>query len=324
MRSRLFVLIALVATLATGCISLSQPFDRGKLHREIVKQADHWYTTDQVLLIPLSGVVTEGSMRSYLGEPGMLIALKDRLDVARKNKLIKAVVIRIDSPGGTITAADLIYHEIVEFKKETKLPVVAILGDTAASGGLYVAMAADEVYALPTTLTGSIGVIIQLPGIKRLSDKVGVEMRTIKSGPHKDLASMWNEMSPDERAIFQKMIDQYYARFLGTIIASRAKHGLEESKLRAIADGRVFSPEVAVGAKLIDGIKYPEAVYDRAKGLADIKDAEIISYEYPNNYRGNIYARANDAKPTADVNLINIDLGLGDQAAPHFLYMWKP
>lgn len=319
-----FFVLAFALIALTGCISLGQPSDRGQLHQEVVKKADHWYTIDQVLMIPLSGLVQEGSMRNYAGEPGMLVALKDRLDVARKNHEIKAVVLRIDSPGGTITAADLIFHEIVEFKKETKLPVIALLGDTAASGGLYIAMAADEIYALPTTLTGSIGVIIQLPGIKGLSDKIGVEMRTIKSGPHKDIASIWNDLSPEERGIFQKLIDQYYARFIATIIESRAKHGLTEQGLRALADGRVFSPEVAMGAKLIDGIKYPEDVYKEAGNKAGIRDAAIVSYEYRNNFRGNIYAKSNDVKPNSDVNLINIDLGLKDRLAPHFLYQWIP
>lgn len=325
MKTRLLSLFALAFVPAlTGCFSFGQAYDRGPLHREIVKEADHWYTIDQVLLIPLSGLVDEGSMRSIIGEPGMLVALKDRLEVARKNKMIKAVVLRIDSPGGTITAADLIYHEIEQFKKDTKLPVIALLGDTAASGGLYIAMAADEIYALPTTLTGSIGVIIQLPGIKGLSDKIGVEMRTIKSGPHKDIASIWNDLSPEERGIFQKLIDQYYARFIARIMESRGKHGLMDRELRALADGRVFNSEVAMAAKLIDGIKYPEDVYKEAGNKAGIRDAAIVSYEYRNNYRGNIYAKSSGAKPASDVNLINIDLGLKDRLAPHFLYQWIP
>lgn len=311
------------ALMLTGCLSFAQANNRGRLHQERIKKAEHWYTTDQVLMIPLSGVVNEGSMRSITGEPGMLVGLKDRLEVARKNKAIKAVVLRIDSPGGPITAADLIHHEIEQFKKDAKVPVLALLGDTAASGGLYIAMAADEIYALPTTLTGSIGVIMQLPGIRRLSDKIGLEMRTIKSGPHKDITSLWKELSPEEREIFQKMIDQYYARFLSRITDSRAKYGLNEQQLRALADGRVFSPEVAAGAKLIDGIKYPEGVFERAKEKGGIEDAEIISYEYGENYRGNVYAKSG-VNRASDVNLINIDLGLNEQLAPHFLYQWIP
>ncbi len=325
MKTRLFSLWLVCALGLTGCISLTQPFDRGKLHMEVVKQAEHWhFVPDQVLLIPLSGIVDEGSMHSYLGGEGMLVALKDRLEIAKKNKTIKAVVLRIDSPGGTITAADLIHHEIMRFKQETKLPVIALLGDTAASGGLYVAMAADEIYALPTTLTGSIGVIIELPGIKGLSNKVGVEMRVVKSGPHKDIASIWKDLSPEDRAIFQQMIDQYYARFLATIMASRGGRGLSEPKLRELADGRVFNPETALEARLIDGIKYPEDVYKTAEKKAGIADAQIVSYEYPNNYRGNIYAHTNAPNAGGDVNMIKFDLGLKDQSAPHFLYQWIP
>lgn len=328
-KSRPFSILAFSACVfaLAGCISLGDRYDRGKVHVESIKPADHWYTVDDILMIPLEGMVTEGSMRTYTGQPGMLVELKDRLDAARKNKMIKAVVLRISSPGGTVTASELIHHEIMRFKKETKLPVIAILGDEAASGGYYIATAADEIYALPTTLTGSIGVIFPLPGVKKLGDKIGVEMRVIKSGANKDIASPWNEMSAEQREILQGMIDGYFKIFLKRVTESREPRGLQPSRLRELADGRVFSPDVALKARLIDGIKYPDEVYDRAKELAKIRDARIISYEYRDTYRGHIYANASEAKPAAgNLNLINIDMGqpFGTQLAPQFLYMWIP
>ncbi|HOE97957.1 MAG TPA: signal peptide peptidase SppA [Candidatus Sumerlaeota bacterium] len=305
--------------------------DRGRLSMEVVRPAEHWMTHDQILMIPLDGLVREGDTSTYFGEVGMLVELKDRLLAAERNRRIKAIVLRIDSPGGTVTAADLIHQELERFKERTGLPVIAHLNATAASGGLYIAMAADEIYALPTTLTGSIGVIVTLPKVHKLADKIGFEMAVVKSGENKDLGSPWQPMSPAERAIFQNIIDNYYARFLDVILASRAPRGMTEEGLRALADGRVFGPETALEAKLIDGILYPDAVFDRAEELAGIADAEIITYEYPYTWRGNIYARSDspNARPPAaggDLNLIKLELGQIESllGASRFHYLWLP
>ena len=290
-----------VACLGLGaCISVA-PFgfgnNRGPVALEVIQPADHWYSFDQVLMIPLSGLVTEGSKSSLTGEPGMLVALKDRLKAAEENPRIKAVVLRIDSPGGTITAADLIFHEIMEFKERTGLPVIALMTDTAASGGLYISMAADEIYALPTTLTGSIGVIVTLPGLKGLSDKLGFEMRVIKSGAMKDAGSPWRTLSDDERKLYQDLIDRYFQQFREIILAMRKDKGLTEEKLDAIADGRVLDADTALKAGLIDGILYPREVYKVAMDAAGLSDAKVVSYEYPGVYRGHIYAQGQAAQP---------------------------
>ena len=270
-----------ITLLGQGCGSLSlfgNPNDRGRLELEVLEEADRWFTTDEVLLIPLSGIVNEGGMRTYMGQPGMLVGLKDRLEAAKQNPRLKAVVLRIDTPGGTITASDLIYQEIIRFQKEKNVPVIAMLGDMAASGGLYVAMAAQEIYALPTTVTGSIGVIITLPSFKELSDKIGFEMRVMKSGRNKDIGSPWRELTPEQREIFDNLIDGYYEKFVGRILDGRKKAGLTREGLMPIADGRIFPPDVALAAGVIDGIAYPNEVFERAKRLAGIEDARIVSY----------------------------------------------
>lgn len=333
-------LIALVAAATClglgGCISVS-PFglgdNRGEVALEVIEPADRWYTLDQVLMIPLSGLVTEGSKSSILGEPGMLVALKDRLKAAETNPRIKAVVLRIDSPGGTVTAADLIFHEIMEFKERTGLPVIALLTDTAASGGLYIAMAADEIYALPTTLTGSIGVMATLPGLKGLSDKLGFEMRIIKSGALKDAGSPWRTLSDEERQLFQNLIDRFYRQFREIILATRQDRGLTVEKLDRIADGRVLDADAALEAGLIDGILYPSQAYKAAIEAAGLRDARIVSYEYPGSYRGHIHARRQAGDPLmgnraggGDINLFKLDLGelAMHGAGAKFLYLWMP
>lgn len=340
MKRIVYGILIMACALVQGCsfslAGLGLGNDRGKVAVEVIEKADSVWTTHEVLLIPLSGTVEVGEMKGGgLGtEPGMLVGLRDRLKEAEDNDRIKAVILRIDSPGGSVTAADLIYHEILRFKekmkeKDRKVPVIALMMDVAASGGLYVAMAADEVYALPTTITGSIGVIMMLPGLEGLIGKIGVEVRVIKSGPNKDIGSMWRGMTDEEKRIFQNLINEYYQIFLKVIMDSRQPKGLTGGKLSEIADGRVLDAKTAVAAKLIDGIMYPQDVFERAKKLADIKDAKIVSYEYPYAYRGNIYARGSVPAPRAavgDTNLFKVDLGnlggLGKK--PQFMYLWMP
>jgi len=336
------------ALFALGCLGLpgctfNLPLglgdDRGKLSGEVVEKADHFWTLNEILMIPLSGLVDIGGERATLGEPGMLVGLKDQLKAAEENPQIKAVILRVDSPGGSVTASDLIYQEIKRFKEKErgfdkhKIPVLVEMIDLAASGGFYISMPADEIYALPTTITGSIGVITMLPGIKSLSDKIGLEMRVIKSGANKDAGSFWREMTPEQREIFQGLIDKDYQLFLKVILDNRQAKGLTPEKLKALADGRVFDAQTALDNHLIDGIKYPQEVFERAKQLAGIKDARLVTYEYPFAYRGNLYARAPAPEPQTrkqsgggDFNLLKLDLGaLSDLGqGPRFMYLCLP
>jgi len=339
MNKRVCLGLALFAAAAAvtlqGCVLNVPPLfgvSRGPVKLETIVEPDHFWTRDQILIIDLSGVVSidggGGWFRSR--ETGMLVELKDRLDKAKGNKNIKAVILRIDSPGGGATASDLIHHEITEFKKEKDVPVVAMMQDVAASGGLYIAMAADEIYAMPTTITGSIGVIAMLPGLEGLSHKIGLEMRVIKSGKNKDLGSPWRALTEEERQIFQTMIDSMYERFLDVILAARGGKGLTRDKLIEFADGRILEGTAAHELGLIDGILYLDQVIDRVKEKAGIKDAAVISYEYPYAYRGNIYARSPRPSPRmagtpGEVNL-HIDLGLSRWMPrdARLLYLWMP
>ncbi len=304
---------------------------RGPLRLEKIVPADHFYTLDKILIIDLVGTVTAGDGGGFFSGPGMLVTLKDRLNEAEKDPSIKAVILRLDTPGGGVTASDLIYHEILEFKKRKQIPVVAMMEDLAASGGVYIAMAADEIYALPTTLTGSIGVIMILPGFEELSEKVGIKVNVVKSGRNKDLGSPWREMSEEDREFFQAMIDDMYERFLQVVLAGRGPKGLTRDALLEFADGRILQGHTAHELGLIDGVLYTEEVIERTKQLAGLKDAAIVSYEYPGGYRGNIYARSAPPPPKmqnlfGDLNLFKIDLGLGNplRTDTRFLYMWVP
>lgn len=332
-RMGLFVLSCIFVT---GCINLPASLfggGRGPVKPEVIIPSEHFWTSDEILIIDLTGIVAiQGAQGLFgVGGPGMLVRLKDRLEAAEANPHLRAVILRIDSPGGGVTASDLIHHEIVAFRERTEIPIIAMMMDVAASGGLYIAMAADEIYALPTTITGSIGVISTLPGFAGAAEKLGIEMRVIKSGKNKDVGSPWREMSEEDRAFFQQLIDSMYERFFGIVLEARAPHGLTREKLAEFADGRVLTGLEAAELKLIDGVLYPEQVIARARELAGSEDAAIISYEYPYTYRGNIYATSGVKSPAVQLGADGLALGgLGramDRLFPsdaRLLYMWLP
>ena len=337
MRQTVASFIAIICCLVLqGCISIStvgMGRNRGHVALEMIEEPERFYTRDQVLMIPLSGMVRSGGRATLVSEPGMLIALKDRLLAAEKNHRIKAVILRIDSPGGSVTASDLIHRELLAFKERTGMPIIAHLTDTAASGGIYLAMAADEVYALPTTVTGSIGVLVMMPQMHELGRKIGFDMEVVKSGAKKDAGSPWRPLSEAERANFQRLIDGFHQRFRQVIMASRKDKGMSEEQLASIADGRVFGSEEARKAGLIDGIMYSDEVMTRAKELAGLEDAGLVSYEYMNAYRGHIYAESPRVDPllggrqgVGEINLFKLDFGelTRQSAGPEFLYLWLP
>lgn len=328
--------VTLSAVIFQGCVIIPPLFGerRGPLEVETLVPSKRYFTRDQIAVVDLTGVVDIESAGGLFrnSRPGMLVELKDRLDYAREDPSLQGLILRIDSPGGSVTASDLIYHELKKFKEERpEVPILAYMQDVAASGGLYVAMAADEIYALPTTVTGSIGVITFLPDLRGLSDKVGFGMRVIKSGENKDLGSPWREMTDGERAIFQAMIDSMYEQFISTILEGREEQGLTREALMAFADGRILTATQAKELGIIDGVAYPEEVFERARELAGSSDAAIVSYEYPySNREGNFYATSTAAKSgsglTDQVNLLNVDLGLNRlfPVETRFHYLWLP
>lgn len=165
----------------------------------------------------------------------------------RDNGSIKAIVVRIDSPGGSVAPVQEIYSELKKLEK----PVVASLGGTAASGGYYIACAADEIFANPGTLTGSIGVIMQFMKMKGLYDKVGIDQQTVKSGRFKDTGSPIRNLSPEEKELLQETIDDVHHQFVDAIFDER-KDQLTRDEVQALADGRIFSGNQALQYKLVD------------------------------------------------------------------------
>ncbi len=194
----------------------------------------------------------------------------------QKDTSICAVILRINSPGGTVAAVQEIYQQVQNLKKAKKKVVVSI-GDIAASGGYYIACAADKIVANHGSLTGSIGVIMSLPNIQGFLEKVGVRFNVIKSSEHKDIGSPFRNMSEEEKMLLQRVIDNAYHQFFNVVAENRNKIGKEE--LMKLADGRIFTGEQAKQVKLIDELGTYEDVIELTAKLANIEGEPVIVEE---------------------------------------------
>ena len=269
---------------------------------------------DKILVLDISGIIMGGETSSPLSErkkPGLLARVRESLDRARQDAQVKAVVLRINSPGGGVTASDILYHELKTFRQETGVKLVSHIMDVGASGAYYAALASDAITAQPTSVTGSIGVIMYRIDATGLMQKIGIQAEEIKSADKKGLGSPFRPVSDEERRIFQGFIDSLYGRFTGLVANERR---MAPEAVKKMADGRIFTSAEAQAGGLIDGIGYLEDAIELAKKKAGLAEATVVTYFRPGEYRTNIYS----------LSLINIDLGeLADPGAK-FLYLWWP
>jgi protease-4 len=269
---------------------------------------------DKVLLLDITGVIMGGESGSPLSDrkkPGLIARVREALERARKDRDVKAVVLRISSPGGGVTASDMLYRELRTYRQETGVVMIAHVVDIGTSGAYYAALAADAITAQPTSVNGSIGVIMYRVDATGLMEKVGLKTTEIHAGELKGLGSPFRHLSDDERKIFQGFIDSLYDRFTGLVAESRK---LSPEAVRKIADGRIYTSDEAKTAGLIDGIGYLDDAIALAKKKAGITEAKVVMYRRPGEYRNNIYS----------MNAINIDLGEIAEPGAKFLYLWVP
>lgn len=280
-------------------------------------------SSDKILLIDIEGMISNQDKRAVTGFPikkGMVETVREILMKAGEDDKIKALLLRINSPGGTVTSSDIIYHEIMSFKKKRKIKVYVSIVDLAASGGYYIAMSGDTLMAHPTSLTGSIGVIAVKVNVSGLMEKIGVGWEVVKSGDKKDFLSPLRALTTEEKKLFQNTIDSFHNRFVDTIVKNRPDLNLEAVK--SLADGRIYNSDQALDAKLIDKIGYLDDTLELIGEELDIKDPKVITYHRPGEYKSNLYSSLPNS-PT--INLLNIDLGLNiDRTSPHFMYLWMP
>jgi protease-4 len=316
-------LLALAAAMLAGCSVIS--LDLTPRIRPLEEQTVEGRGSAKILLVDLSGILSDEAVTPALtlGAPParvpLLVRLREELTKAERDARVRALVVRINSPGGTVTASDVIYRELRLYRERSGIPVVAVLMDVAASGGYYVALAADTIVAHPTTVTGSIGTIMVSVNAEGLLQKIGVAPVTIKSGERKDMGSPFRALSAEERAIFQSVIDHLHQQFVAKVVERRR---LDAATAARLADGRIYTAEQALAHRLVDRIGYMPEALALARQAAGVADARVVVYHRPREYRATYYARSETAVGGLEAGLASLAAFTGP--GPRFLYMWWP
>jgi protease-4 len=279
---------------------------------------------EKVVVIPLTGTISDNPKKGlFRHEPSMVQEFVSQLKAAEKDPDVRAVVLKVDSPGGTVTASDILYHEISGFKERTGAVVVAAFMKSATSGAYYLSLPADLIVAHPTTVTGSTGVIFLRPKVAGLLDKIGVGVEVSKSGSLKDMGSPFRSTTEEEERILQEMIDELARRFLGLVVLHRS---LGEEALSEVATARVYLAREALDLGLVDEIGYLDDALARARTLAGLpEDGRVVVYRRRTFTDDNIYNSA--ALRDAGTELSLLDLGPAASFSaldPGFHYLWIP
>jgi protease-4 len=264
--------------------------------------------------IAVEGVIMRESEETLFGQGQNKIDLiLQQIRAAENDEDVMAILLEVDSPGGGITPSDEIYKALLDFREsDEERRIVVFMRDLAASGGYYVAMAGDWLIAEPTTVVGSIGVIMQSINFKDLSQKVGVRDITIKSGKNKDLLNPFEDVPPEQLQLLQGLIDNMYQHFLGIVQDARP---IEPEKLAELADGRVFVAKEAVDLKLIDEIGYFDDAVAKTAELLGEESVRVIRYEHHPTFF--------DLFSSIESPGVHLDV-LARPEAPRFMYLWTP
>jgi protease-4 len=272
--------------------------------------------TDKIAVVPIEGVIApaEDTLGGVL-PTSTPEGLADALSQAGSDPSVAAVVLEINSPGGGVTASDEMHQSVLDFEENTGKPVVVSMQDVAASGGYYISTAADRIVANETTLTGSLGVIFEITNFAEAADKYGIKQVVIKSGKYKDIGSAFREMTPEEREIFQSIVDEMYSRFVDVISEGR---NIPEGRVREIADGRVYSALQAKKLGLVDSFGELDEASAIAGNLAGTSDTTVVRYVQQPTFRDTLLARLAPEKPQAEQILDAAGLNL--EPKPYYLY----
>ena len=302
-------------------------------------QRDGKLGSRHVAMLDISGTLTNSNAGGLLAAGDNAVAkLAEGLRAAAGDAKVAAVILRVNTPGGTVTASDMMYQEIRRFRQQTGKPVIVLMMDLATSGGYYLACAADRIVAYPTTVTGSIGVIFPTFTVKPALDRLGVRTDAIVSGPNKAAASPFETLEDDQRTILQDMVDDFYRRFVGVVREGRPT--IRPETFGMITDGRVFTGRRALELGLVDEVGDVHTAFAAAKSAAGLESADLIVYHRPMQYVTTPYSRGGGTPPSASgtaradaatatqINLLQLNLDtaslLGPGRAAGLYYLWQP
>jgi protease-4 len=278
----------------------------------------------RLLRVPIEGAIAEASSPVIGAAGGTVSQVRRALRFAARDERVKGVLLDINSPGGGVTDSDLIWQAIDDFKRETKKPVLALFGDMAASGGYYVAAACDRIVARPTTITGSIGVILSNLNFVEAAAKFGIHQENVVSArtPYKDIMSPWRPMDDAEREILRSIVDEMYDRFVDVVDAGRP--GLSRERVVELADGRIYSAQQALDTGLVDEVGDADDAYATLRRLCSIDEAQVVEQRRLPTLTDLLFGRTGAggtgaATPSVDRSLATL---LGSSTGAKFLYYW--
>lgn len=320
MKRPYLIILMLALVLITGCatprINLFSP-----IPDPLKEYTLEGVGTEKILLIPVNGMISDSPKKGLITtSPSLVEQVVSQINKARMDKQIKAVLFKINSPGGTITASDLLYHEISAYKEKTGSKIIISMMDLATSGAYYISLPADIIMAHPTTITGSVGVISLQPKVKGLMDKIGLGVDVQKVGKYKDMASPFRDTSEDERKLLQKNMNDFGERFMGLVKKHRQ---LTPQAVTEISTARVFLADEALQMGLIDKIGYISDAIKETKKIAKIsEDARVVVYRRAEFPEDNYYNVAGAVSENLNVSVINIELPEILSAKAGFYYLW--
>jgi protease-4 len=285
-------------------------------------------TGDRIAIIDVSGMILNARRPGLIQQGENPVAfLDEQLEAARGDARVKAIVLRLNTPGGTVTASDAMHRLVKRFRQETGKPVVALMMDVAASGGYYLACASDRIVAYPTTVTGSIGVILQTVTVKPALDRIGIHAEAFTSGANKDAGSPLSTLNDQHRAVLRQLVTDFYARFVAVV--REARPAIPAERFAEVTDGRVFSGDQALALGLVDELGDLQDSLRVAARLARIKDAHVVMFHRPLSYVATPYSPSASAPATGtQINVAQLNLPESSEwlssAAPGFYYLWVP
>ncbi|HCO93382.1 MAG TPA: signal peptide peptidase SppA [Phycisphaerales bacterium] len=324
---RLYSGLIMSLTILSGCGQTAfqielVPTDRQLQETRIQRDAG-LFVSDKIAIIDVDGLLANrrkgGWMRSGENPVSLFI---EKLDKAAADRSVKAVVLRLNSPGGTVAASDIMYHHLMEFRRQTGKPVIACVLGIGCSGAYYIACGCDGIIAQPTGVVGNIGVIFQTFSVAGTMEKIGVKAVTIKSGELKDMASPLHDLSDEEHDVLEGIIEHLSGQFFEVVRKGRKE--IDEQKMAELSDGRVFTAEQALQQGLIDRVGYLDDGIKWAKDIAGVKKTRVVIYHRPSNYKPNAYGLA-AAGSDGLGPLVNLELpDWLNAGGAQFLYLWQP
>lgn len=318
---KLSIISAICLLMSSGCATVKLDFLVDKTDPLEEQTITAGASGSKILLINIDGFISQDRGLDFIKDTSSIVEdTVSQLRLAANDKRIKAVLLKVNSPGGTATASDIIYHEIMDYRQKTGCKVYVHMMDMAASGGYMVSLPAERITAQPTTVTGSVGIIFLRPKIDGLCEKIGVSFEVSKSGENKDMGSPFRRESREEEAIFQSIINGLNEHFYSLVLKHRK---ISPENIDKIKTARVFLAAEALKMGLIDGICYPDdAITGCILDAGLDKSSKVIVYrrkQYPND---NIY---NTSRTSSSGNYSLVNLGvlstLGNMNTG-FYYVW--